>query len=102
MWSGSKVRRRQFTAMKAIWPPAKTPGTLEMELDDFCLDTVWGQARGLLESSDDFRRFLTIVHRGLDISDLSAGYPGWAGSWMPTVRWLKSCVDPIGMTSPAV
>ncbi|OJJ55816.1 hypothetical protein ASPSYDRAFT_48058 [Aspergillus sydowii CBS 593.65] len=44
MLSGSKVRKRQFAAMKAIWPQIQDPAVFENRLDQFGLEAVWEQA----------------------------------------------------------
>lgn len=67
MFSGSKVRQRQFTAMKAIWHPVYDPDTLLSSLGKYGLDEVWDQAHQHLQGSLEFRRALLVMQHGLDI-----------------------------------
>jgi hypothetical protein len=97
MGSGSKVRKRQFTMFRAYWPRKYSPEDLEASLGEVGLDDYCGQAQDAMERPTEFRLFLRIIGTGMDIDSLQEGDPSWAGSWMPALRWIRQCLDLIGM-----
>lgn len=92
MASGSRVLKKQFIMMRAIWPALSTPEELCAEIANYNLHTVWETAAQLVDGSVEFKKYFDLIDQDqAAICALTEQEPGWAGSLMPVLRYQLLC-----------
>lgn len=96
MASGSRVFKKQFVMIRAVWPYRLMARSFLDARADYGLLPVWDTAQGLIDNSPEFQKFFALVEKDrATIEALDENDPRWAGSLMPVLRYMRLCSSPV-------
>lgn len=92
MNSGSKVLKKQFLMMRAIWPACQSPDEFLTDMEKYNPDTVWQTASQVVDGSAEFTKYFNLISRDKTVTDtLTYQNHEFAGSLMPVLRYQRLC-----------